>query len=55
MKDEAPDSDIERQLEVWAASHSGAQIPPELVRKVRQELKPSLRPVKLVKERLGGP
>ena len=51
MQDEARDSDVERQLEAWAAGHCGAQISSELARKVRQDLKPSLRPVKPVPSR----
>jgi len=45
MQDDARDLDVERQLEAWAAGHSGTQISSELARKVRQGLKPSLTPV----------
>ena len=45
------DLDVERQLETWAAGHSGAQISPELARTVWQDLKRSLRPVKPIPSR----
>src|SRR5215470_16848504 len=51
MHDDSRDPDVDRQLEAWAAGHSGAQISPELARKVRQDLKPSLTPVKPVPSR----
>ncbi|HYK62368.1 MAG TPA: hypothetical protein VEV85_23220 [Bryobacteraceae bacterium] len=51
MQDDAYDLDLDRQLEAWAASHSGTQISPELARRVRQNLKPSLTPIKPVPSR----
>lgn len=51
MQDDARDLDLDRQLEAWAASHSGTQISPELARKVRQNLKPSLTPIRPVPSR----
>lgn len=46
MQDDTRDLDVERRLEAWAASHFGAGISPELARRVRQAVKPSLTPVK---------
>ena len=51
MQDDTRDLDVERQLEAWAACHSTTQISPELARKVRQDLQPSLTPVKPVPSR----
>jgi hypothetical protein len=51
MQDDARDVDVERQLEAWAAAHSGADISPEFAAKVRQNLRPSLTPVKPVPSR----
>jgi hypothetical protein len=51
MQDDARDSDVEMQLQAWAAGHSGAEISSELARKIRQDLKPSLRSVKPVPSR----
>lgn len=51
MQDDTRDLDIERRLEAWAAGHSGTRISPELARKVRQDLKPSLTRVKPVPSR----
>jgi len=51
MQDDTRDLDVERQLEAWAAGHSGTPISAELARKVRQDLKPSLTPVKPVSPR----
>jgi hypothetical protein len=51
MQGDGLDLDVERQLEAWAAGHSGTQFSSELARKVRQDLKPSLTPVKPVPSR----
>lgn len=51
MQDDGRDLDIERQLDDRAADHSGAGISPELTRKVRNALQPSLTPVKSVPPR----
>jgi hypothetical protein len=51
MQDDAHDLDLDRQLEAWAAGHAGTRISPELARKVRQDLKPSLTAVKPVPSR----
>ena len=51
MQDNARNLDVERQLEAWAAGHSGTQISAELARKVRQDLKASLTPVRPVPSR----
>lgn len=46
MQDENRDLDLQRQLDAWAAGHASAGSSPELARKVRDALKPSLTPVK---------
>jgi hypothetical protein len=51
MQDDTRDLDMERQLEEWAAGDSGTQVTPELARKVRQNLKPSLTPVEPIPSR----
>ena len=51
MQDDTRDSEVERQLEAWAAGYSSAGISPELARKVRDALKPSLTPVKPIPSR----
>ena len=51
MQDDTRDSDVERQLEAWADGHSSAGISPELARKVRQALEPSLTSVKPIPSR----
>lgn len=45
------DPEVERQLEAWAAGHSSAGISPELARRVRDTLEPSLTPVKPIPSR----
>lgn len=51
MQDDTRDLDLERRLEAWAAGHSGTWISPELARKILQDLKPSLTPVKPIPSR----
>jgi hypothetical protein len=51
MQDDTRGSDVERRLEAWAAGHSSAGVSPELARKVREALKPSLTPVKPIPSR----
>ena len=51
MQDDARDLDVERQLDAWAAAQSGTQISPEFAAKIRQNLRPSLTPVKPVPSR----
>lgn len=46
MQDENRDFDLHRQLDAWAAGQANAGSSPELARKVRDALKPSLTPVK---------
>ena len=46
MQDENRDFDLHRQLDAWAARQANAGSSPELARKVRDALKPSLTPVK---------
>ena len=46
MHNNPRDANVERQLETWAASHSGADLSPEVRRKVRDMLTSSLSPVK---------
>jgi hypothetical protein len=51
MQGDGLDLDVERQLEAWAARHSSVGISPELARKVRNALEPSLTLVKPVPSR----
>jgi hypothetical protein len=46
MQDNPRDAGLERKLEKWAASQSDAELRPEIQRKVRDLLTPSLTPVK---------
>lgn len=46
MQDNPRNADLERKLETWAASHSDAELRPEVQRKIRGLLTSSLIPVK---------
>lgn len=51
MQNNPRDSDLERKLEAWAASHSDAELRPEIQAKIRHILTSSLTPVHPVASR----
>jgi hypothetical protein len=51
MQNYPNDSDLEKRLDAWAASQSSTDVSPELQRKLRNALRPSLAPVKPISSR----